>query len=97
MSIGFDTPVSIGVQFPATFWVVEPFVQRVHGRASRAPRSAPWLTRRRRLLGQPPKRILFTQSTSLRWTWTPDEPLLIDSFADVAPEPSGCVTRGRRT
>jgi hypothetical protein len=26
----------------------------------------------------------------------PDEPLSIDSFVDVAPEPSGCVARERR-
>ncbi len=31
----------------------------------------------------------FAQSTFLRETWAPDEPLFIDSFADVAPEPSG--------
>jgi hypothetical protein len=50
----------------------------------------------RRLLGPRPRPILFSQSTPLR-TLAPDEPLLIDSFADVAPEPSGCATRGRRT
>src|SRR5215213_10135801 len=46
---------------------------------------------RRRLLGRPPRPILSTQSTSLRWTWAPDEPLLIDNFADVAPEPSDYI------
>jgi hypothetical protein len=40
LSIGFENPASIGVQFPATLWVVEPAVQGVHGRAPRAPRSA---------------------------------------------------------
>src|SRR5690242_19555583 len=52
---------------------------------------------RRRLIGRPPRRILLTQSTSLRWTWAPDEPLLIDSVVDVAPQPRGSATRGRRT
>ncbi len=51
---------------------------------------------RRRLLGRQPRPIVCSQSTSLRWTWAPDEPLSIDSFADVAPEPSGLRTpRGR--
>ena len=40
VSIGFQKPASIGVQYPATPKVAEPVVQGVHGRVPRAPRSA---------------------------------------------------------
>ncbi|HYH22419.1 MAG TPA: hypothetical protein VD995_27740, partial [Azospirillum sp.] len=40
LSIGFEKPAIIGVQFPATLPVAEPVVQGVHGRVPRAPRSA---------------------------------------------------------